>query len=89
MKIQICMGSKCLLMGAMTIYDQIEDIIESINEDPKYDLLEEITVEPVKCLDYCKQDLGNVAPVVLINDEVIFEATGQEIMERIFSVTNR
>lgn len=89
MKIQICMGSKCILMGAMNIHDQIEDLIERINEDPNYELTEEITIEPVKCLNYCEENQSNVAPIVLVNDEVFLEATGQQIVEKILAVTNK
>lgn len=88
MKIKVCMGSKCTLMGSMTIYDQVEDIITRIKEDPEAEFSEEITLEASKCLGTCKDKEENVAPVVMIDDEVITNATGQEIMEKIYQRVN-
>ncbi|MBP2025986.1 NAD(P)H-dependent oxidoreductase subunit E [Peptoniphilus stercorisuis] len=87
MKVTICMGSKCTLMGANSIYDAVELIRESIC-GPESELCsaENLEIELSHCLDYCKnKESGQVAPVVLIDDEIIFKATAQEVSEKIIN----
>lgn len=75
MKVTVCMGSSCVMMGNMNILSQLEDLQESM---PELDL----EIETVKCLGDCKvQD--DVAPVVKIDGETIVRATSQTIMEKV------
>lgn len=84
MKVKVCMGSNCTLLGAMNLLDQIEGLKDIFdNDNDKYND-EELEIEPVTCLGYCKTMDKNIAPVVVIDDEVIFNATGQIVMEKIF-----
>lgn len=85
MKVKICMGSNCTMLGAMNLLDQIEDLIDIIDSDSDSDKYndEELEVEAVKCLDYCKKVNNKIAPVVVIDEDVIFNATGQIVMEKI------
>ncbi len=83
MKVKVCMGLNCTMLGAMNLLDQIEDLKDIIDgDDAKYND-EEIEIVAVKCLNYCKKTDNNIAPVVVIDDEVIFNATGQIVMEKI------
>jgi len=82
MKVKICMGSNCVLLGAMNILDQVEDLKNLIIQDDNYND-DEFDIEVVKCLGYCKSDKDNISPVVVIDDEVVFNATGQIVMEKI------
>lgn len=81
MKVKVCMGSNCTLLGAMNILDQVEDLKELMSEDDNYD--ENFEIDVVKCLGYCKNSGDNVSPVVVIDDEVVFNATCQIVMEKI------
>ncbi|MDD2448029.1 MAG: NAD(P)H-dependent oxidoreductase subunit E [Tissierellia bacterium] len=84
MKVKVCMGSNCTMLGAMNLLDQIEDLKDIIDNDveEKYND-EELDIEAVVCLDYCKKSNTNVAPVVIVDDNVMFNATGQIVMEKI------
>jgi NADH:ubiquinone oxidoreductase subunit E len=84
MKVKICMGSNCTLLGAMNILDQVEDLKSLIRQDDNCSD-EEFDIEIVKCLGYCKNEKDNVSPVVVIDDEVLYNATGQIVMEKIMN----
>lgn len=75
MKVIVCMGSRCVMMGSMTIYDQIEALHESI---PELDL----EIETAKCLQKCKEN-EQLCPIVMIDEEMVEKATSSGIMERI------
>lgn len=83
MKIIVCAGSSCTLMGADTIIDQIEEIDEHIHEF-NYDIDKDfnLEVELVHCLGVCKKERKS-SPVVIIDGEIIQKATPQVVMERI------
>ncbi len=75
MKVVICMGSRCVMTGAMTIYDQVEALYETI---PGLDL----EIETVTCLKMCKESEQD-CPYVLVDGEVVKRATSQGIMQMI------
>ena len=83
MKVKVCVGSNCTLLGAMNILDQIEDLKEIISEEPESYNEESLDVEAVKCIGFCKESDENIAPVVVIDDEAIFNASSQVVMEKI------
>jgi NADH:ubiquinone oxidoreductase subunit E len=83
MKVKVCVGSNCTLLGSMNILDQIDDLKEIISEDIDNYNDEELEVEAVKCLGFCKETNEKVAPIVVIDDEPMFNATGQTVMEKI------
>jgi len=83
MKVKVCVGSNCTLLGSMNILDQIDDLIEIIKEDAENYSDEELEVEAIKCLGFCKNTDEKVAPVVVIEDEPMYNATGQTVMEKI------
>lgn len=83
MKIILCAGSSCTMMGANTILDQIEDIEENLNNF-NYDIDKdfELEIETVNCLGLCKKE-RKTSPVVIIDGDVIQKATPQVVMEKI------
>ncbi len=83
MKIEVCMGSACILKGAMTILDQLEELQEFIEENSEEYTNEVLEIEAVKCLDYCKKTDKKITPVVVVDGDVIFRATGQDVMGRV------
>lgn len=83
MKVKVCVGSNCTLLGSMSILDQLEDLRDIIDEDKDNYHNEELEVEAIKCIGYCKEKGEKVAPIVVIDDEPIFRATGQAVMEKI------
>ena len=85
MKVKVCVGSNCTLLGSMNILDQIDDLKEIISEDLDNYNDEELEVEAVKCLGFCKETNEKAAPIVVIDDEPMFNATGQAVMEKIIN----
>lgn len=83
MKLKICAGSNCTLLGSLSILDQIDDLKEIISEDADNYSDEGIEVEVIKCLGYCKETKEQVAPVVVIDGEPMFNATSQAVMEKV------
>ncbi|MDF2948581.1 MAG: Respiratory-chain dehydrogenase 24 Kd subunit [Sedimentibacter sp.] len=83
MKVKVCVGSNCTLLGSMGILDQIDDLKDIICEDEDSYSDEELEVEAIKCLGFCKETTDKVAPVVVIDDEPMFNATSQTVMEKI------
>ena len=81
-KVEICTESRCMMEGASTIFDILEDLSEEITErHPEI----KIEIENSKCRQYCKKDPGLV-PVVEINGEVVFNASTQVVMEKVMDL---
>lgn len=76
-KVEICVGSHCSLVGALNILDTLEKLQENYPG--------EIEINRVECLDKC--DDIKKAPVVKVDGELITSAQTQivisKIMERI------
>lgn len=89
MKIKVCVGSSCTLLGSMGILDQIDDLKDIISEDADNYYDEELEVEAIKCLGYCKETQEKVAPVVVIDGDIMFKATSQAVMEKIVNKLRR
>jgi len=83
MKVKVCVGSNCTLLGSMGILDQIEELQDLIREDEENYKDEELEVEAIKCLGHCKIMNGKIAPIAVVDDEVILNATSQAVMEKI------
>lgn len=77
--VEICSGSQCMMAGASSMYDVLEQLAGDLKEQG-YDV--EVNLGFSKCMQYCKQD-NKMSPVVKVNDEVITRATSQEVMEKI------
>lgn len=85
MKVKVCVGSNCTLLGSMSILDQIDDLRNIISEDCDSYNNEELKVEAIKCMGFCKETNKEIAPVVVVDDETIYNATGQAVMEKIIN----
>jgi len=81
-KVKICTGSRCMMAGASTISDVLEDLIEDIaKQHPEI----EIVIDNTKCRKYCVED-KTLVPVVQINEDVIFNASTQVVMEKVMDL---
>ncbi|KXO16056.1 NAD(P)H-dependent oxidoreductase subunit E [Peptoniphilus sp. GNH] len=85
MKVVICMGARCAMMGANGIYDAVEYLKENIhNFDIETDENAEIDIELGHCLNYCRQsNINEASPVVIIDGEVMLRASAQEVSAKI------
>jgi NADH:ubiquinone oxidoreductase subunit E len=76
--VEVCAGTRCTLMGAMDIIDNVESLRElqqRINPNC------EIEVRPISCTHAC--DNGPDAPVVIINGETLLSTDVESVMEKI------
>lgn len=85
MKVKVCVGSNCTFLGSMSILDQIDDLREIISENSDDYSDEDLEVEAIRCLGFCKDTDEKVAPIVVIDDEPMYNATGQTVMEKIIN----
>ena len=85
MKVKVCVGSHCTLLGSMNILDQLDDLKEIIGEDLDNYNDEDLDVEAIKCLGFCKNTDSKVAPIVVIDGEPMYNATSQNVMEKIIN----
>ncbi|NLH45753.1 MAG: (2Fe-2S) ferredoxin domain-containing protein [Acholeplasmataceae bacterium] len=79
MRIEVCVGSNCTMMGADAIIVSLENLKETILEKngirPDFSL----EIEIVRCLGECKNK-QSVSPVVIIDGVVHHNASREEIM---------
>ncbi len=75
-KIKICSGTTCFVMGSSFLSDLYDIIPEKYGE--------KVIVEPSLCLGQCsRNDKHSKAPYVKINDEIISEATIEKVISAI------
>jgi len=77
-KVSICTGTACFVMGGseiLLIEDQLPD-----------DLKGKVEVEGVTCLEKCKDSSCGKAPFVIVNGEVVSQATITSVIEKIRTV---
>lgn len=84
-EVKLCMGSRCMMAGASSILDVLEELVEDIQVDYPDT---QIKISSTKCQKYCKND-KNVVPVVKINDETVFNASTQVVMEKVMELVAR
>ena len=77
-KVRICAGTTCYLMGGMQL-QSLEDHL-----DPEAKSI--VDIDGARCLGLCKGENYGKAPFVMINEEVVSEATLPIIIERIHSL---
>ncbi len=74
-KLTICAGTTCFVMGASDIF--------LIEEELSPDLKERVIIDGATCLGNCKNPECGKAPFVKINDEIIPNASMLSVKERI------
>ena len=80
-KVSICTGTACYVMGA----SEILLLEESLSEDLK----EMVEIEGITCLEKCKNTECGKTPFVLVNDEVISDATLAKVLEKINEIAKQ
>ena len=72
-KVKVCQGTTCFVMGG----DTIKAILDTLTE--KY--ADKVEVMPVRCLEMChKQDQFSKAPFVCVDDEVVSSASVEKVI---------
>ena len=73
--VELCFGTTCFVMGAseiLVLEDSLPDELKGIVE-----------IEGLTCLEKCKNTECGKAPFVLVNDEIITEATLAKVLDKI------
>jgi len=79
-KVVICSGTACYVMGASDILLLEEELAPPLRE--------RVEIEGVTCLGYCKDQKAGKAPFVTINGETMAAATLPKVIARIRELTN-
>ena len=86
MKVKVCAGARCTMLGSDIIFNRLSDFVEDFNNHVyNQKIIEDditLEIEMVNCLDYCKEN-KKCAPIVEVDDKVFCKAKTQEIMEYI------
>lgn len=90
MKVTVCMGSRCTMMGANQIYDQLEYIAKDLcGPESEICSSKNLEISISKCLNLCKGDNVNKAPIVMIDDEIVYNATPQVVSEKVMDALRK
>lgn len=79
-KVIICSGTACYVMGA-------SDIL-LLEEELPAGLKDRVSVEGATCLGYCRDGKNGKAPYVLINGELMSQATLPAVLARIEEIAH-
>lgn len=75
-KVEICCGTACYLLGAATLMD-LEDSLPA-------DIRDKVSIEARPCLDLCERENLEGAPFVRFNGtEVMGKASSEKVLSRI------
>lgn len=79
-KVDVCAGTHCTMMGSMDIIASIESLIdiEELGTDC------EIIVNPIPCNGQCEHGLHS--PIVIVNGKTITGADSETIMSEIMNI---
>ncbi|MGL5439317.1 MAG: NAD(P)H-dependent oxidoreductase subunit E [Filifactoraceae bacterium] len=73
MKVEVCGGAKCTLLGSLTILDQVEELANIYPEAG-------ISVDVIKCTKACGNGDG---PIIYIDGKILECATSQMVMSKV------
>lgn len=86
MKIQVCAGARCTMLGSDIIFNRLSEFVDEFNQKIEEGNLEmgdsKLEISMITCNDECKKNKKN-APVVLVDDKVFTNAKTEVIMEYI------
>ncbi|MGL5206715.1 MAG: NAD(P)H-dependent oxidoreductase subunit E [Acidaminococcaceae bacterium] len=79
MKIVVCVGSNCTMMGADSIIASLENLKETILKKEGVNPVFNLDIEIARCLGECKVK-KSVSPVVVVDGVIYHKASREEIM---------
>ncbi len=79
-KIQICCGTMCYIMGGASLH--------SLKETLPAEIKDSVSIEGIPCMGLCNQpDAEHQHPCVLINGEIIKNASNHKIVKQLLNHT--
>ncbi|OJF76444.1 MAG: hypothetical protein BKP49_07035 [Treponema sp. CETP13] len=75
-KVSICTGTACYVMGASELL--------LLEEKLPTDLKDKVEIEGVMCLGKCKNASNGKSPFVLVDKELVSDATIETVIEKIY-----
>lgn len=75
-KVRICVGTTCFIMGA----SELQNLDNLLPED----LANKVEISGASCLGVCKHDNYGEAPFVMVDEEVISHANINIIIDKIY-----
>ena len=82
-KVEVCAGTFCTMMGSMDFAAAIESLTELEESGIQCDL--DVTMVP--CLENCES--GTLSPVVRINGETFFRAETETVMAKLLELAQK
>jgi NADH:ubiquinone oxidoreductase subunit E len=79
--VQICVGTTCYVMGASDL--------QMLGELLPEHLRDKVDIKGARCLGFCKDRNSGRAPFVVIDGEMMSEATVPKVIERIEDIAKR
>lgn len=73
MRVKVCVGARCTMMGASAVLDALEDLQNRYFRDGGLDIVQ------VNCMNVCKEKGVQYTPVVEIDGEVFTSVKPHEI----------
>lgn len=83
MKVNVCVGARCTMMGSSNMLDALENLQKRYFEEG------ELEITHTNCLNVCKEQGTENTPVVEIDGERITSAAPQEVCERILKLSGK
>ena len=75
-KVEICCGTACYLLGAANLM--------TIEDDIPADMRDKVEIEARTCLELCERENLGGAPYVRINgSEILAQATREKVLDRL------
>jgi len=74
-KVKVCLGTTCFVMGGSKQQELIERVTRKYGE--------KVDVESSTCLDLCQNNEFTRAPYVMVDEEVVSEATTEKVIATI------
>ncbi|VGO20771.1 NAD(P)H-dependent oxidoreductase subunit E [Pontiella sulfatireligans] len=79
-KITICTGTTCYIMGA-THLQRLDEVMDAA-------MLEQVEIIGSHCLGYCDAENFGKAPFVKVNDQLIADATLDKVIRKVREILN-
>ncbi|MDD4084121.1 MAG: (2Fe-2S) ferredoxin domain-containing protein [Acholeplasmataceae bacterium] len=79
MKVVVCVGSNCTMMGADSIIASLENLKDTLLQKEGANPAFTLEIEMARCLGECKKK-NAVSPVVIVDGEMYRNASREQIM---------